>query len=101
MVWGFLPGGGVHYFFGHASSTTATEETFTIFLSILSFSEIEQINDREKRSSPFLHLSLEFPRIHYGTDDYTVVYFEKNGDDKREFKIYADLVRDKVGSEAR
>jgi len=62
------------------------------WLDRLTFREIEQINDREKRSSPFLHLSLEFPRIHYGTDDYTVVYFEKNGDDKREFKIYADLV---------
>jgi len=62
------------------------------WLDRLTFREIEQINDREKRNSSFLHLSLEFARVHDDENDYTIVYFEKNGDDPRRFQAYAELV---------
>lgn len=62
------------------------------WLDRLTFREIEQINDREKRSSSFLHLSLEFSRVHFDGTDFTVVYFEKNGDEARHFHAQAELV---------
>lgn len=62
------------------------------WLDRLTFREIEQINDREKRSSSFLHLSLEFSRVHFEGTDFTVVYFEKNGDEARHFQAHSELV---------
>lgn len=62
------------------------------WLDRLTFREIEQINDREKRSSSFLHLAIEFPRIHFEGTDFTVVYFERGGDEARQFRSQAEMV---------
>ncbi|KFM82429.1 Phosphatidylinositol 3-kinase catalytic subunit type 3, partial [Stegodyphus mimosarum] len=50
------------------------------WLDRLTFREIELINEKEKRSSNFMFLMIEFPRIiAYGVE-YTVVYFEEDGE---------------------
>ena len=69
-----------------------TVSVFIIYFLFFICSEIEQINDREKRSSSFLHLSLEFARVHDHQNDYTIVYFEKNGLECTKFQPYAELV---------
>lgn len=51
------------------------------WLDRLTFREIELINEREKRTSNYLYLMVEFPRLEYHGVEYTVVYYEKGGDD--------------------
>jgi len=51
------------------------------WLDRLTFREIELINEREKRTSNYMYLVVEFPRLEYHEVEYTVVYYEKGGDD--------------------
>jgi phosphatidylinositol 3-kinase len=51
------------------------------WLDRLTFREIELINEREKRTSNYMYLMIEFPRLEYHGVEYTVVYYEKGGDD--------------------
>ncbi|XP_054714105.1 phosphatidylinositol 3-kinase catalytic subunit type 3-like [Uloborus diversus] len=51
------------------------------WLDRLTFREIELINEMEKRSSNFMFLMIEFPTITANGAEYTVVYFEEDGDD--------------------
>lgn len=73
-------------------SIETSGRSLKIYFALINTREIEQINDREKRSSSFLHLSLEFSRVHFDGTDFTVVYFEKNGDEARHFHAQAELV---------
>lgn len=50
------------------------------WLDRLTFREIELINEKEKRSSNFMFLMIEFPRIVVGNQEYILVYFEEDGD---------------------
>lgn len=50
------------------------------WLDRLTFREIEMINEKEKRSSNFMFLMIEFPKVVYQGSEYTVVYFEKDGE---------------------
>ncbi|XP_062590997.1 phosphatidylinositol 3-kinase catalytic subunit type 3-like [Saccostrea cucullata] len=63
------------------------------WLDRLTFREIEMINEKQKRDSKFMYLMIEFPFIHYDETEYTVVYFEKDGDEPFVFKTVADLVQ--------
>lgn len=47
------------------------------WLDRLTFREIELINEKEKRSSNFMFLMIEFPRITSGGIEHTLVYFEE------------------------
>jgi len=43
--------------------------------------EIELINEKEKKKQNFMYLMVEFAQVVYKDLDYTIVYFEKNGDE--------------------
>lgn len=62
------------------------------WLDRLTFREIEMVNEKQKRDSNFLYLMIEFPRIHFQEIDYTIVYFEKGGDDTFTYNTYGDIV---------
>ncbi|KTF77454.1 hypothetical protein cypCar_00003149 [Cyprinus carpio] len=47
------------------------------WLDRLTFREIEMINESEKRSSNFMYLMVEFPRVKSGEREYSIVYYEK------------------------
>ncbi|XP_061130467.1 phosphatidylinositol 3-kinase catalytic subunit type 3 isoform X2 [Syngnathus typhle] len=51
------------------------------WLDRLTFREIEMINESEKRSSNFMYLMVEFPRVKTNDKEYSIVYYEKDGDD--------------------
>ncbi|CAN8005605.1 unnamed protein product, partial [Ixodes hexagonus] len=51
------------------------------WLDRLTFREIELVNNSEKCSSNQMFLMVEFPRVVFRDLEYTVVYFEKDGDD--------------------
>ena len=50
------------------------------WLDRLTFREIEIINEREKRISNFMYLTVEFPKFHYDGYEHNVVYFEPDGE---------------------
>lgn len=50
------------------------------WLDRLTFREIEVINEREKRVSSFMYLTVEFAKFHYEGFEHSVVYFEPDGD---------------------
>ncbi len=50
------------------------------WLDRLTFREVEVINEREKRVSSFMFLTVEFPKFHYEGFEHTVVYYEPDGD---------------------
>uniref|UniRef100_T1JEU2 Phosphatidylinositol 3-kinase catalytic subunit type 3 n=1 Tax=Strigamia maritima TaxID=126957 RepID=T1JEU2_STRMM len=62
------------------------------WLDRLTFREIELINEHEKRSSNFMYIMIEFPHFVYDKVEYTVVYYEKDGDRIDQFQNQADLV---------
>lgn len=62
------------------------------WLDRLTFREIEMINEKQKRDSNFMYLMIEFPNIHFDNTEFTVVYFEKNGDKSYQFRTYAEIV---------
>lgn len=62
------------------------------WLDRLTFREIEMINEREKRNSSFMFLMIEFPQIQYEGLEYSVVYFEKDGEAVTQYRTQAELV---------
>ena len=50
------------------------------WLDRLTFREIEVINEREKRESNNMYLTVEFPKFHSDSIEHTVVYFEPDGE---------------------
>lgn len=62
------------------------------WLDRLTFREIEMINEKEKRSSDYLYLMVEFPTVLIDGVPHAVVYFEQNGDEVYHFRAQADIV---------
>ncbi|KAE8745182.1 Phosphatidylinositol 3-kinase catalytic subunit type 3 [Frankliniella occidentalis] len=62
------------------------------WLDRLSFREMEVINEREKRSSDFLYLMVEFPCIELGGVSHSVVYYEPDGDSVYPFQAQPEIV---------
>ena len=50
------------------------------WLDRLTFREIEMINEREKRESHFMYLTVEFTKFHFNDIQYTLVFFEADGE---------------------
>lgn len=50
------------------------------------------INEKEKRSSDYLYLMVEFPSIVIDGNPYSIVYFEQDGDEVYQFRVQADIV---------
>lgn len=50
------------------------------------------INEKEKRHSNYMYLTVEFQKVFSGGIPHHVVYFEQNGEDIHTFKANADLV---------
>uniref|UniRef100_UPI00358EFBFA phosphatidylinositol 3-kinase catalytic subunit type 3 isoform X2 n=1 Tax=Myxine glutinosa TaxID=7769 RepID=UPI00358EFBFA len=63
------------------------------WLDRLTFREIEMINEREKRNSSYMYLMVEFPSVRYGDVDYSVVYYEKEGDETIEILLSPEIVK--------
>ncbi|XP_037399521.1 phosphatidylinositol 3-kinase catalytic subunit type 3 isoform X2 [Pygocentrus nattereri] len=63
------------------------------WLDRLTFREIEMINESEKRSSNFMYLMVEFPRVKSGEREYSIVYYEKDGDDSSPLLTSSDIVK--------
>ena len=49
------------------------------WLDRLTYREIEVINEREKRSTKCMYLTIEFPAFHFDNIEHTVVFFEADG----------------------
>ncbi|KAK3732085.1 hypothetical protein RRG08_026470 [Elysia crispata] len=62
------------------------------WLDRLTSREIELVYEQEKRDSESMFLMVEFPRIHYEGVNFTMVYFEKEGDRAYEFRTQAEIV---------
>uniref|UniRef100_A0A4W4EJC5 Phosphatidylinositol 3-kinase catalytic subunit type 3 n=1 Tax=Electrophorus electricus TaxID=8005 RepID=A0A4W4EJC5_ELEEL len=63
------------------------------WLDRLTFREIEMINESEKRSSNFMYLMVEFPRVKSGETEYSIVYYEKDGDEASPLLTSSDIVK--------
>uniref|UniRef100_A0A3Q3E069 Phosphatidylinositol 3-kinase catalytic subunit type 3 n=1 Tax=Labrus bergylta TaxID=56723 RepID=A0A3Q3E069_9LABR len=63
------------------------------WLDRLTFREIEMINESEKRSSNFMYLMVEFPRVKTNDKEYSIVYYEKDGDDASPGLTSCDIVK--------
>lgn len=62
------------------------------WLDRLTFRELELINEKEKRSSDYLYLMVEFPTIFVDSIPHYVVYFEQDGDEVYQFRAQAEIV---------
>ncbi|KAL0870296.1 hypothetical protein ABMA27_005319 [Loxostege sticticalis] len=62
------------------------------WLDRLTFREIEMINEKEKRSSDYMYLMIEFPTVQIEGINHAVVYYEQDGDEMYQFKAQADIV---------
>ncbi|XP_015590775.1 phosphatidylinositol 3-kinase catalytic subunit type 3 isoform X3 [Cephus cinctus] len=62
------------------------------WLDRLTFREIELINEREKRASEYLYLMLEFPEVTMDGVPYSIVYYEKDGDEVVQHRSQPDVV---------
>ncbi|KAJ1532268.1 hypothetical protein ONE63_000884 [Megalurothrips usitatus] len=62
------------------------------WLDRLTFTEMELINEREKRSSDFLYLMVEFPQVDLGGTQFSVVYYEPDGDSMYPFQTQPEIV---------
>lgn len=51
------------------------------WLDRLTFREIEVVNEREKRESKCMYLTIEFPKFHHEGIEYAVVFFEPDGNE--------------------
>ena len=49
------------------------------WLDRLTYREIEVINEREKRSTNYMYLTIEFPAFHFDNVEHMVVFFEADG----------------------
>uniref|UniRef100_A0A8C2EQC7 Phosphatidylinositol 3-kinase catalytic subunit type 3 n=1 Tax=Cyprinus carpio TaxID=7962 RepID=A0A8C2EQC7_CYPCA len=63
------------------------------WLDRLTFREIEMINESEKRSSNFMYLMVEFPRVKSGEREYSIVYYEKDADESSPSPTSSDIVK--------
>uniref|UniRef100_A0A8C2AY97 Phosphatidylinositol 3-kinase catalytic subunit type 3 n=1 Tax=Cyprinus carpio TaxID=7962 RepID=A0A8C2AY97_CYPCA len=63
------------------------------WLDRLTFREIEMINESEKRSSNFMYLMVEFPRVKSGEREYSIVYYEKDADESSSSPTSSDIVK--------
>ncbi|XP_068108187.1 phosphatidylinositol 3-kinase catalytic subunit type 3 isoform X3 [Hyperolius riggenbachi] len=63
------------------------------WLDRLTFREIEMINESEKRSSNFMYLMVEFPCVKSNDIEYSIVYYEKDGDESSAISSSAEIVR--------
>ena len=52
--------------------------------------EIEMINEREKKKQNFMYLIVEFPRVMYNEIEYSIVYFEQDGEEPIQVLCYED-----------
>ncbi|XP_061932147.1 phosphatidylinositol 3-kinase catalytic subunit type 3 isoform X2 [Apis cerana] len=62
------------------------------WLDRLTFREIELINEREKRASEYLYLMIEFPEVTMDGIPYSIVYYEKDGDEVVQHRSQPDVV---------
>ncbi|XP_066993314.2 phosphatidylinositol 3-kinase catalytic subunit type 3 isoform X2 [Anabrus simplex] len=62
------------------------------WLDRLTFREIELINEKEKRSSDYMYLMVEFPRVEMDGVPHSVVFYEQDGDEVYQFRAQADVV---------
>ncbi|XP_049871886.1 phosphatidylinositol 3-kinase catalytic subunit type 3 [Pectinophora gossypiella] len=62
------------------------------WLDRLTFREIEMINEKEKRSSDYMYLMVEFPTVQIDGINHAVVYYEQDGDEMYQFRAQADIV---------
>ncbi|KAF7391005.1 hypothetical protein HZH68_010503 [Vespula germanica] len=62
------------------------------WLDRLTFREIELINEREKRASEYLYLMVEFPEVRMDGIPYSIVYYEKDGDEVVQHRSQPDVV---------
>ncbi|XP_045775487.1 phosphatidylinositol 3-kinase catalytic subunit type 3 [Maniola jurtina] len=62
------------------------------WLDRLTFREIEMINEKEKRSSNYMYLMIEFPTVQIDGIDHAVVYYEQDGDEMYQFRSQAEIV---------
>ncbi|MGH0133768.1 UNVERIFIED_CONTAM: hypothetical protein FKN15_003839 [Acipenser sinensis] len=63
------------------------------WLDRLTFREIEMINESEKRSSNFMYLMVEFPRVKSADKEFGIVYYEKDGDESSPMLTSSDIVK--------
>ncbi|XP_060685733.1 phosphatidylinositol 3-kinase catalytic subunit type 3 [Hemiscyllium ocellatum] len=63
------------------------------WLDRLTFREIEMINESEKRSSNFMYLMVEFPRVKSEDKEYSIVYYEKDGDESSPNLTSSEIVK--------
>ncbi|XP_078406822.1 phosphatidylinositol 3-kinase catalytic subunit type 3 isoform X2 [Cetorhinus maximus] len=63
------------------------------WLDRLTFREIEMINESEKRSSNFMYLMVEFPRVKSEDKEYGIVYYEKDGDESSPNLTSSEIVK--------
>ncbi|CAG0913122.1 unnamed protein product [Notodromas monacha] len=67
------------------------------WLDRMTFREIELINEREKRATNEMYLVVEFPRFEFNGVQYTIVYFEPDGEEvfqargNSSFSVVADF----------
>ncbi|XP_032668261.1 phosphatidylinositol 3-kinase catalytic subunit type 3 isoform X2 [Odontomachus brunneus] len=62
------------------------------WLDRLTFREIELINEKEKRASDYLYLMVEFPEVTMDGVPYSIVYYEKDGDEVFQHRLQPDVV---------
>uniref|UniRef100_A0A8C3PHI7 Phosphatidylinositol 3-kinase catalytic subunit type 3 n=1 Tax=Calidris pygmaea TaxID=425635 RepID=A0A8C3PHI7_9CHAR len=63
------------------------------WLDRLTFREIEMINEREKRSSNFMYLMIEFRCVKCDDKEYGIVYYEKDGDESSPISTSSEIVK--------
>ncbi|XP_065512602.1 phosphatidylinositol 3-kinase catalytic subunit type 3 isoform X2 [Caloenas nicobarica] len=63
------------------------------WLDRLTFREIEMINEREKRSSNFMYLMIEFRCVKCDDKEYGIVYYEKDGDESSTILTSSEIVK--------
>uniref|UniRef100_A0A8C4R0Q2 Phosphatidylinositol 3-kinase, catalytic subunit type 3 n=1 Tax=Eptatretus burgeri TaxID=7764 RepID=A0A8C4R0Q2_EPTBU len=54
---------------------------------------MSRLAKREKRNSSYMYLMVEFPSVRYGDVDYSVVYYEKEGDETIEILLSPEIVK--------
>lgn len=62
------------------------------WLDRLTFRELEVINEKEKRSSDYLYLMIEFPTLTIDAIPHYIVFFELNGDEIHIVRTHNDIV---------
>lgn len=62
------------------------------WLDRLTFREIELINEKEKKTSNYPYLMIEFPEIISNNIVYSVVHYEQDGDEIYPFRVNPDIV---------